>query len=403
MKKSNIFKSLLLMLLFVPVGVLAGNSADDLLDFELKYTSDSCITTKVEECNGNCQWIEERGCGVSLDNTSYKCYYHLQNGVSYMVTAYFNSKGLSSLDYISNDPTDSNNKTFVNETSTPIIKSQDSRLIIYTCPETLYYSVNDTQQKEEDNTIVFYRAFATTKKSNSDIEFSLLKDESYTGVMMVKKVGEQNESELTPKVCSYTKKVGLDQRTITITYHDKSNVSINYTGLAVSGVSNNGDPTYILNSQYFKDWVCPPENLVYAYVDENGVLHVAYNKDDLGDHDNIFEYTDDSSSNEDNDNYNPGEDVYGCDVVPEEIRKWIKISLNFIKYIALILVIVLGTIDFIKAAGSGEPDAMKKAGQSFMKRVVAVIILFLLPMIIDLILHLINLYGSTDDCFNVLK
>ena len=110
---------------------------------------------------------------------------------------------------------------------------------------------------------------------------------------------------------------------------------------------------------------------------------------------------DDPSSNENN--YNPGTEVTGCNVVPEEIQKWIRISLNFVKYVALVLVVVLGTIDFIKAAGSGEPDAMKKAGQSFIKRVVAVIILFLLPMLVELILHLINLYGATDDCFNVLK
>ena len=102
-------------------------------------------------------------------------------------------------------------------------------------------------------------------------------------------------------------------------------------------------------------------------------------------------------------NYNSGAEQEGCNVVPEEIQKWIRISLNFVKYVALVLVVVLGTIDFIKAAGSGEPDAMKKSGQSFIKRVVAVIILFLLPMLVELILHLINLYGATDDCFNVLK
>ncbi len=101
--------------------------------------------------------------------------------------------------------------------------------------------------------------------------------------------------------------------------------------------------------------------------------------------------------------YDEGEKVYGCEVVPEEVRKWISISLNFVKYAALILVIVLGTIDFIKAAASGEPDSMKKAGQSFIKRVVAVIILFLLPMLVELILNLINLYGTKNDCFGVLK
>ena len=99
--------------------------------------------------------------------------------------------------------------------------------------------------------------------------------------------------------------------------------------------------------------------------------------------------------------YNQGEEVSGCEVIPDSIQKWIKILLNFIKYIALVLVIILGTIDFIKAASSGEPDAVKKAGQSFLKRVVAVILLFLLPIIVELILNLINLYGATDDCFNI--
>ena len=116
-----------------------------------------------------------------------------------------------------------------------------------------------------------------------------------------------------------------------------------------------------------------------------------------------WNYKDQNDYNDDDNKYNPGKDAYGCEIVPDEVQKWIRISLNFVKYVALVLVVVLGTIDFIKAAGSGEPDAMKKAGQSFMKRVVAVIILFLLPMLVDLILHLINLYGSTDDCFGVLK
>ena len=155
-------------------------------------------------------------------------------------------------------------------------------------------------------------------------------------------------------------------------------------------------------------FVCP--ETIYIYYDASSqvgdqVYYFTTDKQEAIDNsvDDQYQDLDDPSSNENNDKYNPGEDVSGCEVIPEEVRKWIRISLNFIKYIALILVIVLGTIDFIKAAGSGEPDAMKKAGQSFIKRVIAVIILFLLPMIIDLILRLINLYGSTDDCFNVLS
>ena len=93
----------------------------------------------------------------------------------------------------------------------------------------------------------------------------------------------------------------------------------------------------------------------------------------------------------------PGGVVTGCEVIPEEIRRWINNILKFVRYVALALVIALGALDFMKAAGSGEPDAMKKAGQSFMKRMIAVVILFLLPVIVEFILNMINIYGVPKD------
>lgn len=101
--------------------------------------------------------------------------------------------------------------------------------------------------------------------------------------------------------------------------------------------------------------------------------------------------------------FQPGGVQSGCEVIPESIRKWINNILNIIKYVALALVIALGALDFMKAAGSGEADAMKKAGQSFIKRLVAVVVLFLVPVIVELILNLINLYGVNPDNINCLK
>lgn len=97
----------------------------------------------------------------------------------------------------------------------------------------------------------------------------------------------------------------------------------------------------------------------------------------------------------------PGDIVTGCEVIPEVVRKWINNILNFVRYVALALVIALGALDFMKAAGSGEPDAMKKAGQTFMKRMIAVVVLFLLPVIVDFILNMVNIYGvdpNNIDC-----
>ena len=97
---------------------------------------------------------------------------------------------------------------------------------------------------------------------------------------------------------------------------------------------------------------------------------------------------------------NNGDPLYRCDeIVPLEIRNWIQDALNLVKYIALVLVIVLGIVDFIKAAASGEAEQMKKSGQSFLKRIIAVVILFLLPVLVELILNLIEIYGADSTCF----
>ena len=94
------------------------------------------------------------------------------------------------------------------------------------------------------------------------------------------------------------------------------------------------------------------------------------------------------------------ESVYGCEVIPLEIRNWIKSALNLVKYVALVLVIILGALDFIQAAVSGEADKMKKAGNSFVKRIIAVVILFLLPVIVELILGLIEIFGVDSNCLS---
>lgn len=146
----------------------------------------------------------------------------------------------------------------------------------------------------------------------------------------------------------------------------------------------------IVSSAYQRDgqYYCPQEGTKLI-----GTSCVVYETTSQAEDRRNAENTTNNNSN------SQGTEVTGCEVVPEVVRKWINISLNVVKYMALVLVIVLGVLDFIKAAGAGEPDSMKKAGQSFIKRLVAVIILFLLPMIIELILNLINLYGANQNCF----
>ncbi|MBE6138402.1 MAG: hypothetical protein E7173_01485 [Firmicutes bacterium] len=398
---------LFLLMVALPLNVSAGGSTDDSSDdplaFEKRYTDDGCVFTR-SECRryDYCLWIEEKDCGINKNLSSYTCYYFADfNYMTAMVTAYFGPNGFYSGSYITDDNLNAGHKVVVNGVQSPIVVEEASGLSYYTCPEKLYYSSSATESKFEDNVNVWYRAFSTNPEGASDV-FNLLKYDSYNGMMMLKeKPGvELPEVEvLTPIKCSYTKAVGNDQRTIEITYHDRNNVSATYTGIVVSGWMNEVNVSAIRRSQYFKDWVCPPENSVYAYVDDDMVLHVAYDRESLGDHNNIFEYQGTNPTPDDQpDTPNVGDPVTGCEVIPESIREWISGALNFVKYIVLVVVIVLGVVDFLQAAGSGEAEAMKKAGTSFLKRIIAVIILFLLPLIVDLVLNLIDIYGADSTC-----
>lgn len=62
---------------------------------------------------------------------------------------------------------------------------------------------------------------------------------------------------------------------------------------------------------------------------------------------------------------------------------------GLIKYTLIGLLIVFGMMDFAKAALSGEDNSIKKAAFKFFKRVVVVIIIFLLPLLIETIIELI--------------
>ena len=82
-----------------------------------------------------------------------------------------------------------------------------------------------------------------------------------------------------------------------------------------------------------------------------------------------------------------------CEVVPPIIIKYLQSALKLLRWVALVLMIILGVLDFVKAAMADDQDALKKAWQHFIKRLIAVIILFLLPILIDFVLYIAGLAG----------
>lgn len=80
-----------------------------------------------------------------------------------------------------------------------------------------------------------------------------------------------------------------------------------------------------------------------------------------------------------------------CDTIPESIRTYILQALKLIRWVGLAAMVILGVLDFTKAVASDDQDALKKAWGNFTKRLIAVIILFLIPMLIELILYLADI------------
>lgn len=78
-------------------------------------------------------------------------------------------------------------------------------------------------------------------------------------------------------------------------------------------------------------------------------------------------------------------ELFGEDVVNfiNQIMKWIRILVP-------ILLIGLGILDFTKATFSKSEDDMKKSREKFIKRIVAAVLVFLVPIFVNLILELAN-------------
>ena len=71
--------------------------------------------------------------------------------------------------------------------------------------------------------------------------------------------------------------------------------------------------------------------------------------------------------------------------------------MNLIRIGGVILLVVLGMLDFVKAAASGEQEEMKKSKSKFVKRLIACVVLFFVPIIVKILVGLVNL-GSGESC-----
>lgn len=93
-----------------------------------------------------------------------------------------------------------------------------------------------------------------------------------------------------------------------------------------------------------------------------------------------------------------GEDVsVDCDAIfgskdnPNSIRYLVDEILQYPKIIVPILVIIFGMLDFAKAVIVGKEDEMKKAQNTFIKRLVIGVAFFFIPIFVDVIMDLADI------------
>lgn len=191
-----------------------------------------------------------------------------------------------------------------------------------------------------------------------------------------------------------------------------------YVNVNVNGEEHNN--YYVFNYDYLTSFANACEQLNYAIDDENRVIYFYISYSALPEHlkDNKYpkgQLFDGNLTQQELDEYNsahgnnsiindgiheitpdnPGEDVSGCEgLIGENTLKFLKGILNLIMIVGPILAFVLGAYDIAVAIASGEEDAKKKGIKKMKNRLIAAVILLLLPALVEFILNFFNRVGT---------
>lgn len=86
-----------------------------------------------------------------------------------------------------------------------------------------------------------------------------------------------------------------------------------------------------------------------------------------------------------------------CGILGEDASEMLRNALKYLIIASVILVIVLGIVDFIKAIAGAVDDGMKKAWKRLLRRIISLALLLLLPALITFVLTEIDIEGVNED------
>lgn len=86
----------------------------------------------------------------------------------------------------------------------------------------------------------------------------------------------------------------------------------------------------------------------------------------------------------------------GCNL-SDRLVTWIFKVIKWVRYLVPILLMFMTILDFMKAIASDNPDDMKKAGAKFVKRLIAAVLIFVVPLILEFLLGIFGI-GTNNYC-----
>ena len=95
----------------------------------------------------------------------------------------------------------------------------------------------------------------------------------------------------------------------------------------------------------------------------------------------------------------------GTLVMDEMIPNLLSTAIDIIKIVVPILLVVFGMLDLGKAVMAQKEDEIKKGQQTFTKRLVAAVIVFLVVFVVEIVIGLVAPRDSNENvwgCFNCL-
>ena len=162
----------------------------------------------------------------------------------------------------------------------------------------------------------------------------------------------------------------------------------------------NGLPNVTNNYNLFKN-NCP-ERIYLCSLGSQGNYRI-YSSDDRKSCDSYVNLVLKSSSGYNKANnrggYGTNESV-NCDYLlgdPDDskyIAYWLQWALDLMKYLGIIALFVMSTVDFVKALVQNDQDALKKAATTSLKRFVLCVLLFFVPIIVDTLMSFLGAYGT---------